>query len=124
MAEETKTKSKSIPVQPALQIGKSTVYEWQVKGAVKRGILPPEKVIDGKVDQELLEAAIPYGVPWAEMPIKPFTGEQLEKALHDADLWTAEQVMKNARKAIGALQTLYLVHLGSLVEFAAKYEKQ
>lgn len=123
MTEETKTKqTKFIPVKQVFQTGKSGVYEWQVKGVVKRGILPVDKVIDGKIDQELMEAAAPYGVPWADMPIKQFTGEQFEKALHEADIWTDEQLRKNAQKVIGALQALYMVHLGNISEFAAKYQ--
>jgi hypothetical protein len=56
------------------------------------------------------------------MPIKPFTGSDFEKALQDVELWTAEDLIANPQKAIGALQTLYGVHLGSIVEFAAKYK--
>jgi len=112
-------KPKLIPVRLVQQTGKSALVEWTAKGILKRGLLPAEMVAD-KLDQEVLDTAVPYGVPWADMPIKPFTGQDLEKALHDAEIWTAEQAMANAQKVIGALQTLYLVHLGSLVEFAAK----
>jgi len=125
MAEETKTKqAKPIPVKLILQSSKSAVYEWVIKGVVKRGILPVDKVIDGKIDQELMEAAAPYGIPWADMPIKTFTGEQFQDAMYKADLWTDEQVRKNAQKVIGVLQELYRLHLGSISEFAAKYQKQ
>jgi hypothetical protein len=117
------TKSKLIPVRLVSQTGKNALVEWVAKGAVKRGYLPADKVTSDKLDQELLEAAAPYGIPWAEMPFKAFTGADLEKALHNADIWTEEQVRTNAQKVIGALQTLYLVHLGSLVEFAAKYKQ-
>jgi len=119
MVEETKTKTKQVPYRVVSQTDKSALVEWFVKGAVKRGTLPIEKVPGDKIDQELLDAAIPYGVPWAEMPIKQFTGDQFQDAMYKADLWTQEQVCLNAQKVIGVLITLYRVHLASMVEFAA-----
>jgi hypothetical protein len=125
MTEETKTKQpKLIPVRVVSQTGASATVEWFVKGAVKRGTLPIEKVTGDKLDQELLDAAVPYGIPWAEMAIKSYTGEQFQDAMYKADLWTDEQVRKNAQKVIGVLQELYRLHLGSISEFAAKYQKQ
>ena len=117
-----KEKPKLIPVRLVEQTGKSALVEWSVKGSLKRGSIPVDKVAE-KVDQDVLDAAVPYGVPWSAMLIKQFTGEDLEKAMHDADIWTVEQAYKNARKVVGALQALYLVHLGSLLEFAVSIKQ-
>ena len=118
---EKEKSTKLIPVRLVSQTGKSALVEWQDKKGLHRASIPAEKVAE-KIDLELLEAAPAYGVPWADMPIKPFTGEQFQAALYAADIWTEEQARLNAKKVIGALQALYMVHLGSLVEFAAKHK--
>ena len=119
--EESKLKIKLIPVQVVSTTGKSTLVEWQDKKGLHRASLPNEAVSE-KVDQELLEAAPPYGVPWALAPIKAFTGDDLQAALYAAGVWTSEDVMNQPKKVIGALQYLYYVHLGSLVEYASRHK--
>ena len=114
-------KTKLTPVVQVSQTGKSVLVEWRDKKGLHRASIPLDKFAD-KVDQELLEAAPPYGVPWAEAPIKAMTGDDLQAALYAAGVWTSEDVLKQPQKVIGALQYLYWVHLGSLVEFAAKYK--
>lgn len=115
-------KLKLIPVREIQRTQKAVTVEWVIKGALKRGTLPAEKVSGETVDEPTLDAAVPYGVPWGEMTIKRFDGADLEKALHAADIWTAEEAMKSAAKVVGVLQELYCLHLGSLIEFAAKYK--
>jgi len=117
----TEQKTKLIPVKVLSSSGKSTLVEWLEKDGLHRASLPAEKVAE-KVDQELLDAAMPYGVPWADAKIKPFTGAELQAALYAAGVWTAEDVMNKPQLVIGALQGLLWLHLGSLVEFAAKYK--
>jgi hypothetical protein len=102
--------------------GKSSIVEYLDKSGLHRVSVPVEAVAE-KMDLELLEAAPPYGVPWAELPIKPFTGAQLQAALYAAGVWTGEDAMKRPQLVIGALQGLLWLHLGSLVEFAAKYSE-
>ena len=120
MAETKELKPKLTPVRVLSTTGKSALVEWTEKDGLHRASLPADKVAD-KVDQELLDAAPPFGVPWAEMPIKPFTGRELQAALYAAGLWTDEDVMSRPQAVIGALQGLLWLHLGSLVEFAAKF---
>jgi hypothetical protein len=119
--DEKKTQSKLIPVRLVGTTGKSALVEWLDKKSLHRASLPIEKVAD-KIDLELLEAAPAFGVPWADMPIKSVTGEQLQAAMYAAGFWTDQDVMKRAPEIFGVLQALLGLHLGSLVEFAAKYK--
>ena len=118
---DEKKPTKQTPVTVVSQSGKSVVVEWHDKKGLHRASIPTDKLAE-KVDQELLEAAPPYGVPWADAPIKALTGDDLQAALYAAGVWTCEDVQKQPQKVIGALQYLYWVHLGSLVEFAAKHK--
>lgn len=112
---------KLVPVRVLSTTGKSALVEWVDKGGIHRASLPAEKVAE-KIDQDTLDAAVPYGVPWADMPFKPFTGQQLQAALYAAGVWTDETTNKRPDLVIGALQALLWVHYGSLVEFAAKHK--
>lgn len=113
---------KQTPVHVFAATDKSSSVEWVDRKGVHRGLIPAGKVVNGKVDQDTLDAAIPYGIPWAEFPLPKVTGEDLQAAMYAAGMWTPEDVMRQPQKVIGALQYLYQVHLGSLVEFAAKYK--
>jgi hypothetical protein len=117
----TEQKTKLTPVQSISTTGKSVLVEWKDKKGLHRASIPTDKLAE-KIDQELLDAAPPFGVPWADAPIKAFTGDDLQAALYAAGVWTSDDVQGQPQKAIGALQYLYYVHLGSLVEFAAKYK--
>ena len=119
---DEKKSIKTIPVKEVSVTGKSTLVEWTDKKGLHRAYVPSEKIMDGKVDQEVLEAAPPYGVPWKDMPFKSPTGEDLQAAFYAAGLWTGRDVMKRAPEIFGLLQVLYGPHLGSLVEFAEKYK--
>jgi len=119
--DEKKTQPKLIPVRELSTTGMSSLVEYLDKNGLHRVSVPANKVAD-KMDLELLEAGVPFGVPWAELPIKPFTGKELQAALYAAGLWTAEDVMTRPQVVIGAIQGLLWLHLGSLVEFAAKHK--
>lgn len=118
---EDKKPTKQIPVTKVIDGDRFVVVEWLEKGRRKRGTLPAEKFAE-KVDAELLAAAIPYGVPFEDMPISQFTGLQLADALHAADIWTAAQVKASASIVVGVFKQLYQVDLGKLVEFSDQFK--
>ncbi len=115
-------KPKLIPVKKIYDGDKAVVIEWQEKGRTKRGSIPTAEYAE-KVDADLLAASIPYGVPFEDMPLKQFTGEDLADAIHAAGVWTEEQVRVNAQKLVGVLRELYGIDLGKIVEFSAKYKQ-
>lgn len=117
-----KDKAKLIAVTLIRDVGKSAVVEWRVHGQPQRATLPGDKIVDGKVDQLLLEAAPAYGVPWRQVELVPVPSELLEAALYDAGIWTDLDLRTNPQVVIGVLQALFGVHLGALAEFAAKYK--
>ena len=110
------------PVHEFAATDKVSSVEWVDKKGVHRGLIPAGKVVNGKVDQDTLDAAIPYGIPWAEFPLPKLTGEDLQAAMYAAELRAPEDVLRQPQRVIGALQHLYKMHLRSLLEFAAKYE--
>jgi hypothetical protein len=44
------------------------------------------------------------------------SAEEFETALHNAGIWTAEDVQSKSREALGALQLVYGVDLGNILK--------
>lgn len=114
-------KAKLIPVRLVKSTGKSALVEWADRKGLHRAFIPVERVAE-KIDADLLDAAPPYGVPWADMKLNAPTGDELQSALYAAGYWTADDVYKRAPQLFGVLQALLGLHLGSLVEFAAQHQ--
>ena len=111
----------SVPVQVRVQVqvigiqGQSTLVEWLDGTMPMRGYVPRAKVGDDlTVPQNLLDKAIPYGVDWtkAKMTVDP---QALCQRLRDAGIWTHDDLARNPRGAIGALQATYRVDLAALL---------
>jgi len=120
--EEKPKKKKLIPVRVIYNHGKTSLVEWEANG-LHRAFIPVDQAQEGKVDAEVLETGMPYGLPW-EKYIKPttVTPEQLANALRVAGIWTKEDLWNNPQSVMGAIQGVVGIHLGSLVEAVEKKE--
>jgi len=117
-------KSKPVLVT-ILQVNRQvTLVEWVSDGAAHRGYVPSSLVVDGSVETTELASAAPYGVPWAalfQVDAKSLP-EKLEKALHNANLWTYRDVCNNPQAVIGAIQVAYGIDFSAVMAAARKYE--
>jgi hypothetical protein len=123
MAEESEKKEKKIKlvaVKTVLTQGQSTVVEFRQKGRLQRVIVPVEKVVDGQADELTLSAGLPYGLPWHKAKVEVLTGESVEDALHDAGIWTQDDLFTKPAAVHGALQVAYGLALGALIEIASQ----
>ena len=114
---------------------KTVLVEWLRDGKQARGYVPNkalEMTEDGKhglVSPEVLEAATPYGLPWAKLIQLQATPEGIENALHNAGtkppggIWTFEDLRTNPMPALGALMATYWLDVGVLLMAAQKFEK-
>lgn len=119
--EEKKPVKHFIEVRVIQKRGKGAVVEWVEGGKAFRKIVPLGQVKDDKVEEKALEKSPDYGVPWAKeikMNAKP---EDIETALHNAGIWTAQDAMKGAGRVIGALNAAYKTDLGAILTAAKKY---
>jgi hypothetical protein len=94
--------------------------EWQNDTGLFRATIPVKKLVDGQADPAILEAGIPYGLPWEELEFSAPTGAELAQALRAAGIWTKQDLFSRPKVAVGVLQSLYSVDLGKLIEFATK----
>jgi hypothetical protein len=73
------------------------------------------------IDEKELDKCPDYGVPWAEMVKPSLTAEDLEVALHNAGIWTAEDAARKAGAVIGAINAAYKTDLGAILKAAKNH---
>ncbi len=118
--KEVKKKAKMVAVR-ALDVNPtSALVEWVRDGVPKRGYIPTGALLNEQVSEDTLSSAIPYGLPWEELAFPSPTGAQVAVALRNAGIWTQADLFARPAAAIGALQSIFALHLGSLIEFAGK----
>lgn len=128
MTEDNKEEAKEIKeVKSFKQIkviqarGESAVVEWVEDGKVFRKIAPVKKINDEQIEEKVLDKCPDYGVAWAKEIELSASPEDMEKALHNAGIWTAEDALRNSRAIIGALNAAYKTDLASIINAAKKY---
>ncbi len=122
--EIKKEEPKLIEVREIKSRGKSSVVEWVDEGKAFRKVVPVNKIKDGAIPEDVLDKAPQYGIPWAkEIKVKA-TAEDIEIALHNAGIWTADDALKNSNRIIGAINAAYKTSLASVLQTAKKYIKK
>lgn len=93
----------------------AALVEYVENGEVKRKIIPRSAVDEnGQIDRFELEAGIPYGIAWADYLQLDSTPKDIERELHKAGIWTADDLRTKQQAAVGAIQTALSIHLGTL----------
>jgi hypothetical protein len=122
--EEEKKQPEQKQVRIVVSRGKGAVVEWVEDGKAFRKIVPLSKMKGDKIGEDVLDKSPDYGVPWAKEIKLNASAEDLEIALHNAGVWTAEDAMKNPRAIIGAINTAYKNDLAAILKAAKKYIKK
>ena len=100
------------------------------KTNVWEGILPDEGLVRRMLpsstlapSQEQFEQGVSYGLPFASL-VKPSEDLALnvEKYLHNAGIWTLDDLRTKGKAAVGAFQAAYGIELSRLVQLAEQYK--
>jgi hypothetical protein len=95
--------------------GNAALVEYVEDGELKRKIIPRSAVDEnGQIDRFELEVGIPYGIAWADYIQLDATPKDIERELHKAGIWTADDLRIKQQAAVGAIQTALGIHLGLL----------
>lgn len=108
-----------LPVRVIERRGGSCLVEWVAGGEAHRAFIPPEAWAPEGVTATVLERGVPYGVPWQDIRLPG--GDlpaALARELHNAGIWTRQDLVRNQRAAMGAVQAALGLHLGALNRFA------
>jgi len=104
--------------------GESTLVEYlNIDGVLQRRYVPTKKIVDQFVADEVLERGIPYGFPWDEIVID-FDTSQFAREMHNAELWTAEDVLKSPKKLTGVLRKVFEKSFKAILETAQREKKR
>lgn len=117
-------KKEPISVVALKVAGGSALVEWVENGEVRRGYLPTNKVREGALlPPTELKRALPYGVRWEKVKLIA-DPQRLAKELHDRDIWTYDDLVKNPGGGLSALQAAYRVDLAALLSFAREQQEE
>lgn len=73
--------------------------------------------------QSQFEQGVPYGLPFAELVHVPDDfATNLETALHNAGIWTLDDLRTKGKPAMGAFQAAYQMELSRLIQVAGTYK--
>lgn len=99
----------------------ANLFEAVIPGeGLVRKLLPLKTI---SPDEAEFNAGIPYGLPFAEI-IKPAENlpANLERLLHNAGIWTLDDLRANGRTVVSVMQSVYGIELSSLIREAESYE--
>lgn len=111
---------KKYPFRFVTRVGQAGVVEVVRDGATERCTLPMDIIIEAKTQltEAQIDSGIPYGLPFGEI-LNP----KAEIALHNAGIWTLQDLYMKAQTAVGALAE-HKFKLGDVIKAATDYEKQ
>jgi len=113
------------PFRLITKSGQTGLIEVNRDGVLERCLLPAQ-LLEGNTELtgEQIDAGAPYGLPFSEFiqlsPTKDLA-QQLETALHNAGVWTLEDLRTKVPSAISALQTVYGIEFRKLIKAAEAY---
>jgi hypothetical protein len=99
--------------------GQAALVEYDAGGGRLKRVLVPRSLVNAIDD---LDMGIPYGVPWEELVQVDVTPQEIANRLRIAGIWTLEDLHRNPKVAMGALQAAYKADIQRLAALAAAYE--
>ena len=113
-----------IPVTVVKRSHEAVLVEFVRDGKVGRVIIPASADVLALTAGDL-DLGIPWGIPWEDLLKEvTITPAQLAEALHNAGIWTAQDLQVNTRAAIGALQAVFQIDLAYLLTVAREYDQR
>jgi len=130
--EEYKPKPQLVSVRLLKSTGAAALVEWETTpvkstggtGKLNRATVQAADYVDGCVEAAALATSIPYGVAWEEVKFNTPKPADIAGALRQAGIWTKQDLFAKPQAAIGALQSVYRLDLGALIEFAQAAENK
>lgn len=119
---------KTIVANVVTQAGRVALVQWLDDSSLRRSHVPADEVKRGRCKRDVLEAGIPYGVPWEEIVESIINAQIFHPAafadeLRKHDIWTADDVEKNPRGVKRAIAAITGVTIGALMRAARQYEE-
>ena len=116
-----------VSVRSISQAGNTVLVEWMVGEEIKRGYIAKNLIINGLVDESILEMATPYGVEWEKIDAKIPSADEfmasLAKELRKNGIWTWADIYTNVttvqaaiNQVTGATLAFFLTEAGKNIK--------
>ncbi len=107
---------KKVAVKIVGRVEGAALIQWPDGEDYKRAFVPPETLQEGQVDETVLEAAIPYGVPWEDfLDIKALTPKRIAREMRRIGIWTIDDLRAKGPIAKQAVWGAIQFDLGALI---------
>lgn len=116
--DETKKKSKLINVQLVSADTKTALVEYDLK----RVYIPADELNGGKVEEDVLKAGQPYGVPWETIDLKA-DARVFAEYLRRNGVWTHKDLHGQPGVIQAALQAMYGIDISAAYRLAETYKE-
>lgn len=111
-------------VQIVRRKGNTTLVKYLDSGDVLRMVIvPSNSIIDETVDNDVLEMAIVYGLPWEEIATIKAIPQMIADKLRQYNIWTLEDAQANPQTVTAALMSVYGIDAAALLKRARQYVK-
>jgi len=102
--------------------GENGLIEVLRGGETTRCILPMVMLRGKDVSDAEIDLGIPFGLPFSQfLQANPFIPEIVEVKLHNAGIWTLDDLRQNAQKAVRIIQSVYHIELASIIKSAEDF---
>jgi hypothetical protein len=105
--------------------GQAAIIEYQGDTGIERAIVPNSEVTGGRISEQALQQGIPYGgvelLDYLPRQLIIETSD-LQDMLRQRGLWDQEDYLKNPQVILGALQKLYGVDVGRILNLVSEAE--
>jgi hypothetical protein len=105
--------------------GQAAIIEYQSGDRIERAIVPNGEVAGSRISKQALEQGIPYGgvelLDYLPRQLIIETSD-LQDTLRQRGLWNQEDYLQNPNVILGALQKLYGVDVGRILNLVSEAE--
>jgi len=102
--------------------GESILVQYTREDTLQRCTIPVAQLDNNLVDDQVLQAGIPYGYPWEDIQLT-FDMKKFMNELHQVDIWTAEDLLKSPQKLWSALRAALADSLSNVLDIARNEHK-
>lgn len=90
------------------------LVEWIEDGELQRSILP-NNLVDAEGNCDDPNVGMPYGIDLLPLITISVSPEDIIRVLHNAGIWTVDEILDNPKVVQGAINTAYGAVLGDLL---------
>ena len=115
--------SPRVPVRVISESKGAVLVEWESSGQPQRGFVPKATLVGGTAGEDVLRAALPYGLKWKDFIKLNIRPADVEAALRRRGIWTLADLHARYADAKQAVWELVAFNVADLIRQAEEANK-